>query len=69
MKLESWHSNEDKKHWEIVRTDSCTYIQGEILYANEDTGECSVCIDGENKTLILGEDGIKIVERRKFTFR
>ena len=50
MKLESWHSSEDKRRWKIVRTDNYTDVPGEIVTADETTGECSLHVAGETKT-------------------
>jgi hypothetical protein len=48
-----------------VRTDNYTDVAGEIVAADETTGECSVHIGGENKTLSFGPGGIRIVGRRR----
>ena len=63
MKLESWHSSEDKRRWKIVRTDSYRDVEGEIITADEVTGECSVHVGDETKTLSFGPGGIRIVGR------
>lgn len=63
MNLESWHSAEDKKRWKIVRTDDYKDVEGEILTANEATGECTITVKGETKTLIFGPGGIKVCGR------
>jgi hypothetical protein len=63
MKLESWHSAEDKRRWKIVRTDNYTDVPGEIVAADEATGECSLQISGETKTISFGPGGIRIVGR------
>jgi hypothetical protein len=63
LKLESWHSSEDKRRWKIVRTDNYTDVPGEILTADETTGECSLHVGGETKTLSFGPGGIRIVGR------
>ncbi len=63
MKLESWHSSEDKRLWKIVRADSLTDVPGEIVTADEDTGECIVHVGAETKTLSFGPGGIRIVAR------
>ena len=51
--------------WKIVRTDS--YIDvvppGEIIIADEVTGECMIQVNGEQKTMSLGPNGIKIIRR------
>jgi hypothetical protein len=65
VKLESWHSSEDKHRWKIVRTDNYTDVAGEIVTADETTGECSIHVGGETKTLSFGPGGIRIVGRRK----
>jgi hypothetical protein len=65
MKLESYHSTEDKKKWKIVRTDNYTDVAGEIVTADEVTGECTMMVGGETKTLPFGPGGIKIVVRRR----
>jgi hypothetical protein len=65
MKLESWQSAEDKKKWKIVRRDECTDVVGEIITADEATGECCIQVSGETKTLSFGPGGIRIVGRRR----
>ena len=65
MKLESWHSTEDKANWKIVRTDDYGDVDGSILAADEDTGECSLQVNGETKTLNFGPGGIRIITRRR----
>jgi len=63
MKLESYQSSEDKRHWKIVRTDHFTDVEGEIITADETTGECAVQVGNESKTLSFGPGGIRIVRR------
>jgi hypothetical protein len=65
MKIESWHSTEDKSRWKVVRTDDFTDVPGEIVTADEDTGECSLSVGGEVKTMSFGIGGIKLVARRR----
>ncbi len=65
MKLESFHSVESKHLWKIVRTDSYDDVEGEIVTADEDTGECCVQVGGQAKTLAFGPNGIRIVGRRR----
>jgi len=65
MKLESWLSSEDKRRWKIVRTDDYTDLPGEIITADEATGECSMLVRGETKTLSFGPGGIRIVGARR----
>ncbi len=64
MKLESWHSADDKAKWKVVRTDDYTDVEGEIITADEDTGEVCLTVAGERKTLPFGPQGIRIVGRR-----
>jgi hypothetical protein len=63
MKLESWDATVDKSRWKIVRTDNYAEVPGEIVLADEATGECSVIVDGVTKTLSFGPRGIRIVKR------
>jgi hypothetical protein len=65
MKLESWHSTEDKARWKLVRTDDYSEVKGEIITADEASGECCVRVGGETKTLSLGPRGVRIVGRRR----
>jgi hypothetical protein len=65
MKLESWHSTEDTRRWKIVRTDNYTDVPGEIITADEATGECCMRLSGESKTLSFGPYGIRIVGARR----
>jgi hypothetical protein len=65
MKLESWHSAEDKRRWKIVRTDNYSDVSGEIITADEATGECCLQVGSETKTLSFGPRGIRIVGRRR----
>lgn len=65
MKLESYHSAEEKAKWKIVRADSLADVPcDEIVSADEDTGECKVRIKGEEKTLSFGPGGIRVVGKR-----
>ena len=63
MKLESFHSAEEKARWKIVRTDTFVDVPGDIVTADEVTGECSMHNNGETKTLNFGAGGIRIVGR------
>jgi hypothetical protein len=67
MKLD--HTTEDKKRWKIVRTDfggpNGGDVEGEIITADEESGECCVQVAGETKTLNFGPRGIRIVGRRR----
>ena len=63
MKIETWYTDEDKARWKIVRTDTYADVPGEILSANEVTGECCLRVNAETKTLSFGPGGIRIVRR------
>jgi hypothetical protein len=63
MNLESWHSSEDKRRYKLIRTDTYADVPGEIITANETTGEASLQVGGETKTLSFGPGGIRIVGR------
>jgi hypothetical protein len=70
VKLESSDPVADKQRWKLVRTDNYTDVPGEILYANETTGDCCMTqADGkggtENKNLSFGPGGIRIVGRQR----
>ena len=65
MKLESWHNAEDKRQWKIVRTDNHEDVKGEIVAADETTGECSVQVGRETKTFSFGFGGIRLIARRR----
>jgi hypothetical protein len=66
LKLESWHSDEDKIRWKVIRTDTYTDVPGNIVSADEDTGECCLYVGGgETKTLSFGPGGIRIVWRAR----
>jgi hypothetical protein len=64
MKLDSSNSPDDKARWKIVRTDSYVDVPGEIIAADEASGECCIQVGGETKTQSFGPHGIRIVGRR-----
>lgn len=65
MKLESFHSKEDKSRWKIVRRDTMEDIVcDEIVSADEDTGECCITIGDETKVLSFGFRGIALCGKR-----
>ena len=63
--LESWHTEEQKRRWEIIRTDDYTALPGEILTANAITGECCMAVGDVTKTYTLGPGGIRIIRKRR----
>jgi hypothetical protein len=65
MIIESWNSAETKAALKIIRRDSLTDVEGIIISANEETGECCLQVGGETKTLSFGPNGIRIVGRRR----
>jgi len=64
MKLENFHSAEQKRLWKIVRTDNYNDVPGDIISADEATGECCVHVGSETKTLSFGPGGIRIIGKR-----
>jgi hypothetical protein len=65
MKLETWTSVEEKHRWKIIRLDDFTEVEGEIITADDSSGECCLSVSGETKTLSFGPGGIRIVGRRR----
>lgn len=67
VKIESYQTAEDRGKWKIVRTDNYSDVPGDIITADEDTGECCVQVVGEPapKTLSFGQKGIRIVGRQR----
>jgi hypothetical protein len=64
MKIESGASPEEKRRWKVVRTDDYTDVPGDIITADEATGECCVQVGKHTKTLSLGPRGLRIARRR-----
>ncbi len=65
MKLEYWHTAEDKRRFKIVWTYDYSDILGEIETADEKTGECHIRVGGKTKEMYFGPGGIKILLRDK----
>jgi hypothetical protein len=67
MKLDSSDSSEIKRLWKVVRTDSYDDVPGDIIMADEDTGECCLKVSGQDTpiTLSFGPRGIRLVGRRR----
>ena len=63
MKIEPWLVDEEKRRFKIVRTDTYADVKGLIVAADEATGECSVYVVDETKTLSFGPGGMRIVLR------
>jgi hypothetical protein len=61
MKLESFHSEEDKALWKIVRTDDFSELPGKIISACDITGDCCMSYNGASQSFSLGAGGLKIV--------
>ncbi len=71
MKLESHLSAEEKHRWKLVRTDNFIDVPGEIVTADEETGEASMKLtasDGtsEDKSISFGPGGFRIVGRSRW---
>ncbi len=54
-----------KTRWKLVRRDDFRDIDGQIVHADEQTGECSVSVNGETKNYSLGEGGLRITRRAR----
>jgi len=65
MKLESWEGTEIKARWKIVRTDDYSEVPGEIVSADEATGEFCLTVGGVTKTECFGPGGMRLVGRRR----
>ena len=65
MKLDASLSGDEKRRWKIIRTDNYTDVPGEIVSADEQTGDCSMSYGGETKNLSFGPDGIRIVWQKR----
>jgi hypothetical protein len=64
MKIESSMPAEQKRGWKLIRTDNYTDVPGEIITADEASGECCLQVGDATKTLSFGPRGIRIVGRR-----
>jgi len=62
MKIEE--SATDKDRWKLVRTDDYRDIPGDVVMADEDTGEAAVSDKGEMRHLQFSPRGFRIVRRR-----
>lgn len=69
MKLEGWQSPELKRRYKLVRRDDCTDIEGDIICADEETGEALLNVTtksgAETRALSLGPLGLRIVRRAR----
>lgn len=66
MKIEPHESQAYKHRWKIVDTSDYSDVPGEIISADDVTGEATVERGGETVVLpTLGQGSIKIVGRRK----
>jgi hypothetical protein len=63
MKIEAGAESEVKKRWKVVRLDSGADVPGDLVSADEVTGEVVTSVKGENQTFNLHQCGIKIVSR------
>ena len=65
MKIDASHDFEDKARYKVVRLDNFTDVPGEIVTADEDTGECCLRSGDETKTQSFGPGGIRITSRKR----
>jgi hypothetical protein len=63
MKIESHESSEHKARYKAVRLDNGADVPGDIVTADEVTGEVSVHANGETKSLSFGPGMIRIIPR------
>ncbi len=70
MKIESWTSTEEKRLWKIVRTIDYTDVPGEIVDADDATGECSVSVPklDDNGLRVVDASGHPVYETKTFCF-
>lgn len=61
--LHASDSAEHRRRFKVVRMDSLQDVEGEIVAADEDTGECILVVGGEARTLTFGPGAIKILAR------
>lgn len=65
MQLKSEDSVEYKRLFKIVRTDDFTDVPGDIIAADEISGECKVNYKDQTTDLKFGANGIRIVKRSR----
>jgi hypothetical protein len=65
MKFESGDNTEEKARYKIIRTDSYRDVPGDIIAADEVTGEVTLQVKGETQQINFGPHSIRIVLKRK----
>lgn len=65
MKLDETTPAEERARWKAVRTDSLRDIPGEIVSADEQTGECVIDVHGQKQEWKFGSHGLRIMLRRR----
>lgn len=74
MKIESFEDVETKRRWKVVRLDLIEDVPGEIISANDETGDCAMQVpvhaaDGsmttQTVTHAFGPCGMRIVWRAR----
>jgi hypothetical protein len=63
VKLESWHSADDKARFKVVDLRDGRDVPGEIVIADDESGECEMLVGDEVKSLSFGPGRIRIVRR------
>jgi len=63
MKLESHEDAAMKRRWKIVRLDTFTDVPGEIIAADDVTGDCCLQVGGQPQAMSFGPLAIRIVGR------
>jgi hypothetical protein len=71
MKLESFQDAAEKNRYKIVRLDDFTDLPGDIIAANDETGECAMAVKTpgndtpETKSYSFGPKAISIQRRSR----
>ena len=64
MKIDPAMAEAERKRWRVVRLDTCEDVPGEILAADEQTGEVKLKIhEGEERSYSFGQQGIRLLPR------
>ncbi len=64
MKLHAYQSAEAKHKYRVVWCYDYSDVDGEIVHADEDTGEFTLTVNQENKSFNFGPGGIRILPRK-----
>jgi hypothetical protein len=66
MKIDPAMAEAERSRWRVVRLDTCEDVPGEILSADEQTGEVKMAdLGGEERSYSLGQHGIRLLPRKR----